>query len=87
MQADKRAFGLADVARGIPPREEVLRYQRTRSAYFPFVVIAIFFAMSECAWSTTTTYPCQSFDVSFPHRGHLSSSLMKEQWRHARGTF
>jgi len=28
---------------------------RTRSAYFPFCVIAIFRAISLCAWSTTTT--------------------------------
>src|SRR5947209_18411970 len=33
------------------------------------------------------TYPCQSFDVSPPHRGHLSSSVMCPQFLHAFGTF
>src|SRR5207253_6479598 len=61
------------------------RIQRTRRANFPFVWMPIFFAISDRGWSTMITYPCQSFDVSPPHRGHLSSSVIAEQFLHAFG--
>src|SRR5207249_9824155 len=47
----------------------------------------IFLAISERVWSTTIRYPCQSFEVWPPHRGHTSSSEMKKHFLHAFGTF
>src|SRR3990172_8825235 len=68
---------------GGPPR----RTHRTRRANFPLTWMPIFLAISDRGWSTMITYPCQSFEVSFPHSGHLSSSVMWEQFLHAFGIF